>query len=94
MCSAFWSVPLLHFLDRFSNDFGENKALGEEFVTAVVGIDISVTDKVPCIRAALVVTNRVAKKVVDDIARLLTKSDIERLKSKAVRKVAGCATEG
>ena len=76
---------MLHFLDRFAKEYGESKVLGEEFVTAVVNVELSMTDKVPYVRAALVATNLVAEKVVDGIARLLYKSDVERLKTNALK---------
>lgn len=71
----------MFFLDRFAKSYGESKTLGEEFVGAVVGLSVSKVDKCNYIRTAIVATNLVAEKVVDGIARLIYKSDIDRLQS-------------
>ncbi len=74
------SSPKLFFLDRFAKAYGESKQLGEEFVKAVVGVSVSKSEKVNYVRCALVATNLVAEKVTDGIARLIVKSDVDRLK--------------
>ena len=71
----------MFFLDRFAKTYGENKTLGEEFVGAVVGLSLSRVDKCNYLRTALVATNLVAEKVVDGIARLIFKSDIDKIQS-------------
>ena len=76
------TAPMLHLMDRVQKLYGENKTLGEDMCTAVVQLSVSKTDKLCFTKAALCITNLCAEKVVDGIARLLTKSDIERLKSK------------
>ena len=75
------SQQVLYFLDRFAKAFGENKALGEEFVNAVEGFSISKVDKTNYVRTAMVATNLVAEKVTDGIARLINKTDVDRMKT-------------
>ena len=71
-------VPLLHKLDTFSKKHGENRRLGEEFLAAVVSSfkypDPSIV--LPRIVDMLLTTNMVAPKVVDGVARCITKSDV------------------
>ena len=84
LCSGGKEAPFLRFMDRFAKQFGENKALGEEFVTAIADFEFSKTEKIIHMRVSMIVTNLVAEKVVDGIARLLVKSDVDKLKSKAL----------
>ena len=74
-------APTLHFLDRFSKVYGESKTLGQEFVAAVVALDMSKTQKCACLRAAMIATNLVSDKVVDGISKLLVKHDVESVRS-------------
>ena len=78
------SAPMLMFLDRFAKNYGENLALGEEFVTALVDMEVSKVEKMVCTRVAMMACNLVSPKVQDGIAKLLTKSDVDKLKGKAV----------
>ena len=73
--------PILFFLDRFSKMYGENKTLGEEFVKSLAAMQVSKTDKLNYVKAACVACNLVADKVVDGIAKLLVRADIDRLKT-------------
>ena len=74
-------VPLLHKLDTFSKKHGENRRLGEEFLAAVVSSfkypDPSIV--LPRVVDMLLTTNMVAPKVVDGVARCITKSDVTSL---------------
>ena len=74
-------VPLLHKLDTFSKKHGENRRLGEEFLGAVVSSfkypDPSIN--LPRVVDMLLTTNMVAPKVVDGVARCITKSDVTAL---------------
>ena len=74
-------VPLLHKLDTFSKKHGENRRLGEEFLAAVVSSfkypDPSLV--LPRVVDMLLTTNMVAPKVVDGVARCITKSDVTSL---------------
>ena len=75
-------APVLYFLDRISKEYGENKMLGEEFVVAAAAFEVSKTEKVAFLRAALVAANLVTDKVVDGFSRLIVKTDVEKLKGK------------
>ena len=74
-------MPLLHKLDTFSKKHSENRRLGEEFLAAVVSSfkypDPSIN--LPRIVDMLLTTNMVAPKVVDGVARRITKSDVTAL---------------
>ena len=74
-------VPLLHKLDTFSKKHGENRRLGEEFLAAVVSSfkypDPSIN--LPRVVDMLLTTNMVAPKVVDGVARCITKTDVTAL---------------
>ena len=48
------NAPMLMFLDRVQKLYGENKNLGEEFITSVVRLHISKLEAVPFVRAATV----------------------------------------
>ena len=74
---------MLFFLDRFANTFGENKTLGEEFLTSVSKLMISRTEKCNMTRAACIACNLVSDKVVEGISKLITKNDVDRLRSQA-----------
>ena len=71
----------LFFLDRFAKTLGENKTLGEEFLTSVSKLMVSKTDKCNMTQAACIACNLVSDKVVDGISKLITKNDVDRLKS-------------
>ena len=73
---------VLFFIDRFAKSFGENKVLGQEFVESVAGLQLSKVNTCNFIRTALIVTALIAEKVVDGVAKLLTKSDVDRLSGK------------
>ena len=49
-------APTLVFLDRVQKLYGENKALGNEFVDAVVNMNMSKTNKLNHLKASLVAT--------------------------------------
>ena len=78
-------VPLLHKLDSFAKKFGENRRLGEEFLHAVVhGFKYpDPADQLPRVVDMLLTCNMVAPKVVDGIARCLTKTDVNAMCGKA-----------
>ena len=74
-------VPLLHKLDRFAKKHGDNRKLGEEFLGAVVH-GFKFADpliQLPRVVDMLITTNMVAPKVVDGVARCLTKTDVQNL---------------
>lgn len=77
-------APMIKYLDEFSKAFGENRRLGEEFLRAVTDAAFpSLTTRYPHVRTALLATNLVSPKVVDGVARLLAKADVERLRAKS-----------
>ena len=50
------NAPMLLFLDRVQKLYGENKSLGEEFITSLVRLSISTLEAAPFIRAAAVLS--------------------------------------
>ena len=75
-------APMVKYLDEFSKRYGENKRLGEDFIKGVTETVFSASRRVPHLRTAFLAANLVSPKVVDGVAKLLVKSDIEKLKSK------------
>ena len=75
-------APLLLKLDAFAKQFGENRCLGEEFIFSIVRVKFPNDSVFPRIRDACMATNLTATKVVDGVARLLTKTDIIGLTGK------------
>jgi hypothetical protein len=82
-------APMIKYLDTFSKTFGESRILGVEFLTAVVEANLSGSplELNPHIRTALLATNLVSPKIIDGIARLLTKSDVQGFAKKDKRQV-------
>ena len=79
------SAPLLVFLHDFSLKYGASKRLGEEFMSTVSSLKFSGQERSHAMaRAALIATNLTASRVVDGIARLLTKADIGKLSGKGM----------
>ena len=78
-------VPLLHKLDGFAKKHGENRRLGEEYLSAVVrGFKYAdPTVQVPRVVDMLLTVNMVSPKVVDGIARCVTKTDVQVLSNKS-----------
>ena len=78
-------APLLKFLHDFSLKYGASKRLGEEFMSTVVGLRFAGQERSHAFaRAAMIATNLTATKVVDGVARLLSKSDVSRLCAKGM----------
>ena len=78
---------LVEFLTSFSRHYGAHVTLGQEFLSAVIDTQLHPTLLLPFTRVGLLATNMSAppEKVVDQVARLLTKSDIEKLKALKMR---------
>ena len=74
-------APLIHFLDRFAKKFGEHKLLGEEMFAALVALKSPETDPWIFLRVGILAANLTSLRVVDGIARLITKTDVDRLRS-------------
>ncbi|CAE7223682.1 unnamed protein product [Symbiodinium sp. CCMP2592] len=78
-------APLLKFLHDFSLKYGASKRLGEEFMSTVAGLRFAGQERSHAFaRAAMIATNLTATKVVDGVARLLSKSDVSRLCAKGM----------
>ena len=75
-------VPLLHALDAFAKRHGENRRLGEEFLVTVVNLKFMGAAQFPRVIDAVITTNLVSEKVVDGVARTLTKTDLTGLVAK------------
>jgi len=74
--------PMIRKLDAFAKKFSENVILGEEFVTAIADTQILTTKPCTRTRFGLMAGNLTAHKVVDGIAQLHKKTDVEGLKRK------------
>ena len=74
--------PMINFLAYMSKQFGGNPILGEEFMTTIVDTQFSKTTLHPMVKLALVVANCTTDKVVDSVAKLITKTDVAGLKQK------------
>ena len=77
-------VPELKFMHNVASQFGCSRVLGETFWTALTRTSFSdKTSLYPLLRVALALCNLSAEKTEDDIAKLLTKSDVTKVASKA-----------
>ena len=78
---------LVEFLAGFSRDYAPNMILGQEFLQATIETVLHPTLIMPFTRVSLMAANMSSpvNKVVDGIARLVTKTDVERLKSTKLR---------
>ena len=73
---------MIKFLAYMSKQFGGNPTLGEEFMTTIVDTQFSKTTLHPMVKVALVVANCTTDKVIDSVAKLITKTDVTGLKGK------------
>ena len=79
------SMPTLRFLHEFAGSFAENVRLGGVFLEAVIKASFpNKTRMYVLLKAALIATNLTSQKLEDDLAKLLTKSDVQRLCSKSL----------
>ena len=88
-------APILRFLDAWAKEYGGNKSLGQTFVQSIVEAKFpSLATRFPFLRAALLAANLVApkKKLVDGVARLLTKTDVGGL-TRPDKRVSTAAAE-
>ena len=73
--------PIIHFLQNFSVQFGCSLVIGEEFMDAITNLQFKTLDSsFPWIRAACLAAQLTSPKATDGIAKLLNKSDLEKLK--------------
>ena len=75
-------APMVKYLDDFAKKYSGYKRLGEEFMKAVAETSFGPSRLMPHLRTAFIATNLISPKVVDGVAKLLVKSDVERLKAK------------
>ncbi|CAE7930394.1 unnamed protein product, partial [Symbiodinium necroappetens] len=75
-------AAFLKFLVPFSKQFGQNVNLGEDFWTSLV---MNLPEQYPCLRLAFLATNFTSHRVSNGYARLLLKSDVEKLKNKKLQ---------
>ena len=74
--------PLVEFISYMSKQYGDNPILGEEFMKTLVDSRWSKTTLHPFVKVALTVTNCTSMKIVDGVAKLITKTDLLALKAK------------
>ena len=84
-------APLIHEQDEFAKTMGENRRLGETFSKAIAYTELDKYTSLVHVRHALITTNLTSTKVEDNIAKLLTKSDIASLSKKLVEAKAADA---
>ena len=73
--------PMLRYLDKFAKAYGSNKRVGGEFFQALIDLKLKGSTTFPYLRTALLATNLLGNKVIDGIARFITKSDIDKLRA-------------
>ena len=80
-------APMLVKLDAFAKQFGENRRLGEEYLAAVVKAKFPNEFVFPRTRDAFLAVNLTSPKVVDGIAKMLSKTDVLAWTAKAKLKL-------
>ena len=78
-------APLIMFLDSVAKQFCCNAVLGEEFWTVVTRTVLTKTKQLPLVRCALILANLTSTKFVDGIAKMLVRSDVSKLTTKAFK---------
>ena len=76
--------PIVRFLESYSSQYGCSLVIGEEFMSAV-------GTTYPFLRAACLAAQPTSPKSSDGISRLLTKSDVEKLKGKDMKQIVELA---
>ena len=77
---------LIAFLQQLSKSFGHSLFLGEEYMDALAFTHFSdPSSTYPLLRASLWAASMSSPKSADSISKLLTKSDIEKLKSSGMK---------
>jgi hypothetical protein len=81
------SFPIIRFLESYSGQYGCSLIIGEEFMSAVAYVDLKgdAGTTYPFLRAACLAAQLTSPKSADGISKLLTKSDVEKLKTKEMR---------
>ena len=76
-------APLLDFIDSVAKQFQCTAVLGQTFWKAIAEASFSTKEStMPLVRVALILANLASPKLEDGIARLVLKSDIQRLQVK------------
>ena len=83
-------ASFLNFLVPFSKQYGQNVNLGEDFWTSLV---MNLPEQYPCLRLAFLACNFTSHRVSNGYARLLLKSDVEKLKNKKLQSLGREAEE-
>ncbi|CAJ1432339.1 unnamed protein product [Effrenium voratum] len=77
-------MPLAQFLQAFSKVYGKSIMVGSDFMRTVTFTDFKIQGELmPLFRIACLACQIASPKIVDKIGRLVTKSDVEKLKGKA-----------
>ena len=79
-------AQLIHFLSGFAKQYGESLKLGLEFMKAITDLQMPSQKSVFVhLRTAVLATQLTTTKVVDGIARLITKADVNNFKTKPMQ---------
>jgi hypothetical protein len=79
-------AQLIHFLSGFAKQYGESLKLGQEFMKAITELQMPSQKSVFVhLRTAVVAAQLTTTKVVDGIARLITKADVNSFKTKPMQ---------
>ncbi|CAJ1393752.1 unnamed protein product [Effrenium voratum] len=74
--------PLITFLKEVSKSYGHSLLIGEEFFSSITYAEFKMkTSMAPFLRAAVLCTQLTSPKHCDGISKLLTKSDVDKMKS-------------
>jgi hypothetical protein len=80
------SAQLIHFLSGFAKQYGESLKLGQEFMKAITELAIPSNDSIFVhLRTAVLATQLTTGKVVDGIAKLITRADVNSFKTKPMQ---------
>ena len=80
------NFPLISFLSEFCKELSITVCIGEELFKAVISWDLQeASTQFPFLRASLLACQLTSPKIVDGTARLLVKSDLDRLKGANLR---------
>ena len=73
-------APMIRFIDSVAKQFAANVNLGETFWTAVTRATFaSKTERMPMLRAAMILSNLTAPKLEDGLGKLLKRSDVAKM---------------
>ena len=79
-------AQLIHFLSGFAKQYGESLKLGQEFMKAITDLAMPSQKSVFVhLRTAVLAAQLTTTKVVDGIARLITKADVNNFKTKPMQ---------